>query len=167
MTAMASQSHQPHDCLLDRLFRRKSKKTSKLRLTGLCEGNSPVAGELPAQRASNAENVSIWWWLIMEIMWRLRIDDAQSSSDFTQRTLQIHNHRHIIGEFIPSWEFPCAARKVQWETSLGTKILTGNPLIMRGFILFDISQKHLFCLYYVPEKAGYSICTVRLPHSEA
>ena len=41
--------------------RRKSKKTSKLRLTGLYEGNSPVTGEFPAQRVSNAENVSIWW----------------------------------------------------------------------------------------------------------
>ena len=39
----------------------RSKKTSKLRVTGLCEGNSPVTGEFPAQRASNAENVSIWW----------------------------------------------------------------------------------------------------------
>ena len=54
-------NHQPHDCLLKRLFRRRSKKTSKLRVTGLCEGNSPVTGEFPAQRASNAENVSIWW----------------------------------------------------------------------------------------------------------
>ena len=53
--------HQPHDCLLNRLFRRRSKKTSKLRVTGLCEGNSPVTGEFPAQRASNAENDSIWW----------------------------------------------------------------------------------------------------------
>ena len=52
---------QPHDCLLKRLFRHRSKKTSKLRVTGLCEGNSPVTGEFPAQRASNAENVSIWW----------------------------------------------------------------------------------------------------------
>ena len=43
------------------LFRRRSKKTSKLRVTGLCEGNSPVTGEFPTQRASNAENVSIWW----------------------------------------------------------------------------------------------------------
>ena len=41
--------------------RRRSKKTSKLRVTGLCEGNSPVAGEFPAQRASNAENVYLWW----------------------------------------------------------------------------------------------------------
>ena len=52
-------NHQPHDCLLNRLFRRRSKKTSKLRVTGLCAGNSP--GEFPAQMASNAENVSIWW----------------------------------------------------------------------------------------------------------
>ena len=27
-------NHQPHDCLLNRLFRRRSKKTSKLRVTG-------------------------------------------------------------------------------------------------------------------------------------
>ena len=54
-------NHQPHDCLLNRLFRRRSKKTSKLRVTGLWAGNSPGAGEFPAQMASNAENVSIWW----------------------------------------------------------------------------------------------------------
>ena len=54
-------NHQPHDCLLNRLFRRRSKKTSKLRVTGLCDGNSPGTGEFPAQRASHAENVSIWW----------------------------------------------------------------------------------------------------------
>ena len=35
-----------------------SKKTSKLRVTRLCGGNSPVTSESPAQRASNAENVS-------------------------------------------------------------------------------------------------------------
>ena len=29
--------HQPHDCLPDGLFRRRSRKASKLRLTGLCE----------------------------------------------------------------------------------------------------------------------------------
>ena len=54
-------NHQPHDCLLSRLFRRRSKKISKLRVTGLCAGNSPGTGQFPAQEASNAENVSIWW----------------------------------------------------------------------------------------------------------
>ena len=34
-------NHQPHGCLLNRLFRRKSKRTSKLRVSGLCVGNSP------------------------------------------------------------------------------------------------------------------------------
>ena len=49
------------DCLFNRLFRRRSKKTSKLRVTGLCEGlhrwpvNSPNKG--PVTR----KNVSIWW----------------------------------------------------------------------------------------------------------
>ena len=54
-------NHQHHDCLLNRLYRRRSKKTSKLRVTGLCVGDSPVTGEFPAPRASNAEKVSIWW----------------------------------------------------------------------------------------------------------
>ena len=54
-------NHQPHDCLLNRLLRRRSKQTSKLCVTGLCAGNSPGTGEFLAQRASNAENVSIWW----------------------------------------------------------------------------------------------------------
>ena len=54
-------NHQPHGCLLNRLFGRRSKKTSKLRVTGLCVGNSPGTGEFPAQMASYAENFSIWW----------------------------------------------------------------------------------------------------------
>ena len=35
-------NNQLHDCLLNRLLRRRSKETSKLHVTGLCEGNSPV-----------------------------------------------------------------------------------------------------------------------------
>ena len=40
-------NHQPHHCWLNRLFMRRSKKTSKLRVTGLCAGNSPVTDEFP------------------------------------------------------------------------------------------------------------------------
>ena len=54
-------NHQPIDCLINRLFRCKSKKTSKLRTTSLCARNSPVSGHFPTQRTSNAKNVSIWW----------------------------------------------------------------------------------------------------------
>ena len=73
-------NHQPHGCLLNRLFRRKSKKTSKLRVTGLCAGNSPGTGEFPAQMASYAENVSIWWrhhvfsvtWKFNTLPWKIK-----------------------------------------------------------------------------------------------
>ena len=42
-------NHQPDHCWLNRLFGCRSKKTSKLRVTGLCVENSPVTGESPAQ----------------------------------------------------------------------------------------------------------------------
>ena len=48
-------NHRRLGCLLNHLFRRRLKKTSKLRVTGLYEGNSPVTGEFPTQRASDAE----------------------------------------------------------------------------------------------------------------
>ena len=51
-------NHRHLDHLLNRLFRRRSKTTSKLRATGLCEGNSPVTGALPVQRISNVEKKS-------------------------------------------------------------------------------------------------------------
>ena len=54
-------NHHPHDCLLKRLFRRRSKETLKLPVTWLCVGNSLVTGEVPTQMASSAENFSIWW----------------------------------------------------------------------------------------------------------
>ena len=54
-------NHQPHDCSLNRLFRCRSKETPKLLVPGLYAGNSPVTGEFPALRTSNAENISIWW----------------------------------------------------------------------------------------------------------
>ena len=48
-------------CLLNHLFWCRSKKTSKLRVTGLCGGNSQVTIEFPIPKPSNAENVSICW----------------------------------------------------------------------------------------------------------
>ena len=53
-------NHRRLECLLSHLFRRRSKKTSKHRVTGLCEGTSPVTGEFPAQSPSNGKIISIW-----------------------------------------------------------------------------------------------------------
>ena len=52
-------NHQPRDCLLNCLFRFRSKKTSKLRVTGLCAENSlPVNS--PHKRPVMLKNVFIW-----------------------------------------------------------------------------------------------------------
>ena len=54
-------NHRRIDCLSNRFFRCKSKRKKwKFHVTDLCEGNSLETGEFPAQKASNAENVSIW-----------------------------------------------------------------------------------------------------------
>ena len=39
MTHAGVSNHQPRDCLLNSLFRRRSNKISKLRVTGLCAEN--------------------------------------------------------------------------------------------------------------------------------
>ena len=54
-------NHPYPDCLFNHLFRRNSKKTSKLRVTDLYEGNLSVTGGFPSLKASIMENVSIWW----------------------------------------------------------------------------------------------------------
>ena len=79
-------NHRRLDCLLNRVFRRKSKKTSKFRVTGLCEGNSPVTSEFPTQRPVTRNfDAFIWWrhhvrsnisrsllWFIDVCMWGFR-----------------------------------------------------------------------------------------------
>ena len=54
-------NHQRLDCLLNRLFRPRSKKKIKAPRHWCLGVNSPVTGKLHAQRAGNAANVSIWW----------------------------------------------------------------------------------------------------------
>ena len=87
-------NHQRLYCLLKRLFRRRSKIISKLRVTGLCAWNSPGTGEFPAQKASNAENVSIWWLhheklydVVSEFIWRpaspMRIRHLNSDATYS------------------------------------------------------------------------------------
>ena len=61
MDAMASQITSLTIVYSTVYSRWRSKKTSKLRVPGLCVGNSLVTGDFPAQKASNAKNVYIWW----------------------------------------------------------------------------------------------------------
>ena len=65
--------HRRLGCLLNRLFWRRPKKISKLRVTGLCEGNSPVTYEFPAQRASMRKMFPFDCDVVMLIIFRARL----------------------------------------------------------------------------------------------
>ena len=55
-------NHQPHDCLLKRLFRRRaSRENIKAPRYWPLWGEFTGDRWIPPQRASKAENVSIWW----------------------------------------------------------------------------------------------------------
>ena len=55
-------NHRRPDCLLKRLFRRRSKETSQLCVTALCQGNPPATGGFPSNRNSQSRgNLSNWW----------------------------------------------------------------------------------------------------------
>ena len=67
-------NRQPHDCLLNRVnrvFRRRSKKTSKLRVGGLCEGIHTDRW-IRRTKGQNAENVSVWQRHHMRKIFRLQ-----------------------------------------------------------------------------------------------
>ena len=104
-------NHQPHGCLLNRLFRRKSKKTSKLRVTGLCAGNSPGTGEFPAQMASYAENVSIWW--------RHHANKGLDLPPCTSFISDLHPQQRKIDRSTHRYTYRCPTRiVVSWVLSL-------------------------------------------------
>ena len=87
-------NHQPHDCLLNRTFGCRSKKASKLRVTGLCVGNSPETGEFPAQMASNASMTSSCWKVFMF--------DCKEYNTYVHDMLNFNQHIH----------YPCWAMKM-------------------------------------------------------
>ena len=122
-------NHRRLDCLFNRLFRRRSKKTSKLHVTGLCEGNAfsallalcegnpPEASGFPPQRASNAKIVSIWWrhhvfWTYpfsrttpLPIHWII-MDDDYGQRDDVITWKQFHVSDPLWGESISHRRIP-------------------------------------------------------------
>ena len=83
--------------LLSRLSRCRSKETSKFRITGLCERNPPVTDGFPSQRASNAENASIWW-CHHGLPWPLLVDMV------LYPTNDMHCSRFTVSYLIDPWE---------------------------------------------------------------
>ena len=114
-------NHQPHDCLLNRSFRRRSKKTSKPRVTGLCAGNSPVTSEFPAQTASNAENISIWWrHHVISVQSKYRNISMNAAN--TSMTIKPFHTKAFVNLIIRSYTCPCWA----WSRNNYCYVYIGN-----------------------------------------
>ena len=106
-------NHQHHDCLLNRLFRRRSKKTPKLRVTGLCAGNSPGTGEFHAQMVSNAEDVSIWWR--HHEYWNYHCRNTRAVKWSLSHTIREYSLVAIIGTIILIPFHPCQVTETFFE----------------------------------------------------
>ena len=117
-------NHQPYDCLINRLFRRRSKTTSKLRFTGLRARNLPVIGEFPAQRASNAENVSIWWrhheYLWTDLHIEVRTIWMTFSKEFSKGKVCVFWYTFL-------WNVFLCIQSTEISIGLGTDLATNTP----------------------------------------
>ena len=87
-------NHQPHGCLLNRLFRRRSKKTSKLRVTGLCVGNSPGPVNSPHKGPVTRKMFSFDDVIMMmsdiRYIWRTAVHTAPHESTWERAWWQLH-----------------------------------------------------------------------------
>ena len=76
---------QPHHYLLNCLFRNRSQKTSKLRVTGLCAENSPVTGEFPLHKWPVTRKMfpfdDVRWNHLTYNLAALRLDKEMSEQD--------------------------------------------------------------------------------------
>ena len=83
--------HKCLDCLLHCLFRCKSKKISKFRVTGLCEGNPPVTGGFHSQRAVTRKKFSFDDVIMVEsydwIPWQCSKPEEYGNTHTTIRNL--------------------------------------------------------------------------------
>ena len=129
-------NHQPHVCFLNRLFRHRSKKTSKLCVTGLCGGNSSGAGDFPAKWPVTRK-FFIWWrhhycpafadssaatWLLderkMHICTPQRAQDAIITSLWRQNDVATSLLRHndvIIASFVRC-DSECKKKRPRYRT---------------------------------------------------
>ena len=88
-----------------------------LRVTGLCEWNSPVTGKFTAQMASKAENVSIWW----------RHHGSLMSSQITGSVL-----RMFIQQLCPGWQKGDIEAPHYWPIVANPSVTTNSQCIPKS-----------------------------------
>ena len=133
-------NHQRLDCLLSYLFRKHQSSA----LLALCEGNPPVTGGFPTQRASNAENVSIWWrhhelgfifYLLPQVAW----EQYQPMRKYVIRICNVRSYwlKAYSHDLIKNGPWSFTIHITHTQLSLGfaekkrTVSWTAHPMMMR------------------------------------
>ena len=137
------------------MFRCRSKKTSKLCLTVLCAGNSPVTGEFPAQMASTVENVSIWWshhewlwnlWIMLVLVayrWRIYTTDWKRWADHKWWHSRVHHIACFVSCLL---EEQCTLCHVMICKTHKTLILRYNSAHTAQFIFCETCMTYTYIL---------------------
>ena len=130
-------NHCHQKCLLNRLLRRRSKKTSKLLVTGLCEGNSPVTGEFPTQRASNAKKgfhlMMSSWTLESDLLHNTSIYMVDSCSAWLLQIIHVSMGSSVNALQRKLLATACVVRQSRFK-SIWHKVMSGLAAAMTSLI---------------------------------
>ena len=149
-------NHQPHDCLLNRLFRRRSKKTSKLRVTGLVRGIHRGPGNSPHK------------WPVTRKMFPF--DDVImfggglegsfciSITKLNRRSHAIQKPKHKSSK-MPTLS-PLVAPKVDITTTFGPMVVVLSTF---GATSATLSDDSVGCFTYLVKTSGTSVYTLTSP----
>ena len=104
-------NHQPHECLLNRLFRRRSKKTSKLHVTGLCVGNSP--GPVNSPHKGPVTRKMFPFVDVIMLWWEPPVTDSPYKGPAVRQALLCHGSILVFRVVFKLWFGPMSS-KVFW-----------------------------------------------------
>ena len=131
-------NHQPHDCLLNRLFRHRSKKTSKLRVTGLCAVNSPH--KWPLTRKMTSSCTMSYHWVIT---------NAPVSKCVQAHVVHACMHQHgcmyVVILKLSLWQLPMQPMKQIVSRSKDFHFI-GHPTLLND--IHSANSKQLHNSYY-------------------
>ena len=103
-------SHQPHGCLLNHLFRRRSKKTSKLHVTGLCVWGIHRDRWIPrtkGQLRGKCFHLMTSSWVVWYVRYHLYIKQARLNTTVRLAdvvvTFTVYTHQANVMEHQPWW----------------------------------------------------------------
>ena len=131
-------NHRRLDCLLSRLFWRRSKKTPKLRVTGLCGGNSPVTGKFTSQTTSNESPADYHQGpAVLTILNKLLEIAFELAVIWDASTLICQSHCMLINAIYCFWNIVAEC----WDDQ-------GPPIVIRTNTDKQLHQ----CLWYIVQR---------------